>query len=71
MTSLPSVQMDPKPLDTFGSDLGGLGGGAPLQDVGCLLETLASRRAAGTGHEDPQPDINASQLWFAVKRGVV
>ena len=34
-----------------------------------MSEALASRRAAGTGHEDPQPDTDPSQLWFAVKYG--
>ena len=34
-----------------------------------MLETLASRRGAGTGCEDPQPDTNPSQLWFAPPRG--
>ena len=28
----------------------------------CLLGTLASRQAAGTGREDPQPDSNPFQL---------
>ena len=32
--------------------------------AGCFLETLASRRTAGC--EEPQPDTNPSQLWFAV-----
>ena len=30
----------------------------------CLLGTLVSRRAAGTGREDPQPDKNPSQSWL-------
>ena len=29
---------------------------------------LASRRAAGTGRDHPQPDANPSQLWFGVER---
>ena len=37
-----------------------------VREAGCLLETLASRRAAGTGYEDPQPDTNPPQLWFAM-----
>ena len=40
-----------------------------MRGAGCLLETLASRRAAGAGREDPQPDTNPSQLWLAVKCG--
>ena len=32
-------------------------------------ETHTFRRAAGTGHEDPQPDPNPSQLWFVVQCG--
>ena len=40
-----------------------------MRGAGCLLETLASRRAAGTGREEPQPDTNPSQLWLAVKCG--
>ena len=36
---------------------------------GCLLETLACRRVAGTGREDPQPDTSPSQLRFAVNLG--
>ena len=43
--------------------------GARPREAGCLLETLASCRAAGTGREDPQPDTNPSQLWLAVKCG--
>ena len=39
-----------------------------VREAKCLLGTLASRRAAGTGREDPQPDSNPSQLRFAVKR---
>ena len=35
----------------------------------CLSETLASRRAAGTGREDPQPHTNPFQLWFAMTCG--
>ena len=38
-----------------------------VREAKCLLGTLASRRAAGTGREDPQPDSNPSQLRFAVK----
>ena len=37
------------------------------EGTNCLLGTLPSRRAAGTGREDPQPDTNPFQLWFAVK----
>ena len=33
-----------------------------------FVGTLVSRRAAGTGREDPQPDSNPFQLRFAVKR---
>ena len=33
-----------------------------------FVGNLASRRGAGTGREDPQPDTNPSQLWLAVKR---
>ena len=33
----------------------------------CLLETLASRGAAGTRHEDLQPNTNPSQLRLAAK----
>ena len=40
-----------------------------VRGAGCLLETLAFRRAAGTGCEDPQPDTNPSQLWFVVLCG--
>ena len=29
-----------------------------------LLGTLASRRAAGTAREEPQPDSNPSQFWL-------
>ena len=38
------------------------------REAKCLLGTLASRRAGGTGREDPQPDSTPSQLRFAVKR---
>ena len=34
-----------------------------------MSETLASRRAASIGREDPQPDSNPCQLCFAVKCG--
>ena len=37
--------------------------------VVCWLEAKASRRAAGTGSEDPQPDTKPSQPWFATKCG--
>ena len=39
-----------------------------VREANCLLGTLASRRAAGTGREDPQPDSHPFQLRFAVKR---
>ena len=39
-----------------------------VPEAKCLLGTLVSRRAAGTGREDPQPDSNSFQLRFAVKR---
>ena len=37
-----------------------------VRRVKCLLETLSSRRAAGTGREDLQPHTNPSQLRFAL-----
>ena len=39
-----------------------------VRGASCFLGTVGSRRAAGTGRVDPQPDTNPSQLWFAVKR---
>ena len=37
----------------------------PDRRPGCLLETLAFRRAAGTGREDPQPaPIHISSAWL-------
>ena len=36
-----------------------------------MLETLSSRRAAGTGREDPQPYTNPSQHCFVVQCGVL
>ena len=39
-----------------------------VREAKCLLGALASRRAAGTGREDPQPDSNPFQLRFFVKR---
>ena len=38
-----------------------------VREAKCLSGTLASRRAAGTGREDPQPDSNPFQLRVAVK----
>ena len=35
-----------------------------VREAKCLLGTLASRRAAGAGREDPQPDGNPFQLRF-------
>ena len=35
-----------------------------VREARCLLGTLVSRRAAGTGREDPQPDNNPFQLRF-------
>ena len=35
-----------------------------VREAKCLLGTLVSRRAAGTGREDPQPDKNPSQFWL-------
>ena len=43
------------------------GSGAPawrVREAKCLLGALTSRRAAGTGREDPQPDNNPFQLRF-------
>ena len=34
-----------------------------------MLESLSSRRAAGTGREDPQPDTNPSQQCSVVQCG--
>ena len=34
------------------------------REAKCLLGALTSRRAAGTGREDPQPDNNPFQLRF-------
>ena len=39
-----------------------------VREAKCLLGTLVSRRAAGTGREDPRPDSNPFQLRLAVKR---
>ena len=39
-----------------------------VREAKCLLGALTSRRAAGTGREDPQPDNNPFQLRFTVKR---
>ena len=39
-----------------------------MREAKCLLGALTSRRAAGTGGEDPQPDSNPFQLRFTVKR---
>ena len=48
---------------------GGRGRGAKAQTGAGegQLETLSSRRAAGTGREDLQPHTNPSQLWFVLK----
>ena len=35
-----------------------------VREAKCLLGALASRRATGTGREDPQPDSNPFQLRF-------
>ena len=35
-----------------------------VREAKCLLGALTSRRAAGTGREDPQPDNNPFQLRF-------
>ena len=39
-----------------------------VREAKCLLGILVSRRAAGTGREDPQPDNNPFQLRFTMKR---
>ena len=39
-----------------------------VREAKCLLGALTSRRAAGTGREDPQPDNNPFQLRFTVTR---
>ena len=86
LSGAPAESRDPEPWQIRGgkfvagwagcrarpAETGEGGGGDVLQgcQARCLLGTLASRRVAGTGREDPQPHTNPSQLWFAVKRAV-
>ena len=42
-----------------------------MRGAGCLLETLASGRAAGTGREEPQPDrlaVKCGRLCVELRR---
>ena len=43
---------------------------ARVRGAGCLMETHAFHRAAGTGREDPQPDTNPSQQCLVVQLSV-